>query len=102
MNVGGLPSNTEIRKPVHKKILYAKFSVELSGERRKQFDDDIGRMIVTNEISSVSVNVKKGEQVKSIFVLQVELKKKNVQRKKYCAYIETVRTASIDCAEICG
>lgn len=76
MSVHGLPSSTEIRKPVHKKLLYAKFPAELSGERRKQFDDDIGRIIVTNEISPVSVNIKEGEQVKSIFVLQVELKKK--------------------------
>ena len=51
-------------------------SFQLSGERRKQFDDDIGRIIVTNEISPISVNIKEGEQVKSIFVLQVELKNK--------------------------
>lgn len=76
MSVHGLPSSTEIRKPVHKKLLYAKFPTELSGERRKQFDDDIGRIIVTNEISPISVNIKEGEQVKSIFVLQVELKNK--------------------------
>lgn len=76
MSVRGLPSSTEIRKPIHKKILYAKFPTELSGERRRQFDDDIGRIIITNEISSVSVNIKEGEQVKSIFVLQVELKNK--------------------------
>ena len=76
MSVYGLPSSTEIRKPVHKKILYAKFPSELSGDRRKQFDEDIGRIIVTNEISPVSVNIKEGEQVKSIFVLQIELKNK--------------------------
>lgn len=76
MGVHGLPNSTEIRKPVHKKLLYAKFPTELSGERRKQFDEDIGRIIVTNEISPVSVNIKEGEQVKSIFVLQVELKNK--------------------------
>lgn len=76
MSVCGLPSSTEIRKPVDKKLLYAKFPTEMSGERRKQFDDDIGRIIVTNEISPVSVNIKEGEQVKSIFVLQVELKNK--------------------------
>lgn len=77
MSMFGLPSSTEIRKPVHKKVLYAKFPTELSGERRKQFDEDIGRIIITNEISPVSVNIKEGEQVKSIFVLQVELKKKD-------------------------
>lgn len=47
----GLTNSTEIRKPIHKKLLYAKFPAELSIERRKQFDDDIGRIIVTNEIS---------------------------------------------------
>ena len=76
MSMFGLPSSTEIRKPVHKKVLYAKFPTELSGERRKQFDEDVGRIIITNEISPVSVNIKEGELVKSIFVLQVELKKK--------------------------
>lgn len=70
MSVHGLPSSTEIKKLVHKKLLYAKFPKELCGERRKQFDDDIGRIVVTNEISPVSVNIKEGEQVKSIFVLQ--------------------------------
>ncbi len=77
MSVHGLPGSTEIRKPVHKKLLYAKFPTELSGERRKQFDDDIGRIVVTNEISPVSVNIKEGERVKSIFVLQIELKNKS-------------------------
>ena len=76
MSVHGLPSSTQIRKPVHKKLLYTKFPVELSGDKRKQFDEDIGRIIITNEISPVSVNVKEGEKVKSIFVLQVELKNK--------------------------
>ena len=76
MSVYGLPSSAEIRKPVHKKMLYAKFPSELSGDRRKQFDEDIGRIIITNEISPVSVNIKEGEQVKAIFVLQIELKNK--------------------------
>ncbi len=75
MSVNGLPSSTEIRKPVHKKLLYTKFPAELSGDKRKQFDD-IGRIVITNEISPVSVNIKEGEQVKSIFVMQVELKNK--------------------------
>ena len=77
MSVHGLPSSTQIRKPVHKKILYAKFPTELSGDKRKQFDEDIGRIMITNEISPVSVNIKEGEQVKSIFVLQIELKNKS-------------------------
>ena len=48
MSVHGLPSSTQIRKPVHKKLLYTKFPVELSGDKRKQFDEDIGRIVITN------------------------------------------------------
>ena len=72
MSVRGLPSSTEIRKPVHKKLLFAKFSAELCGERKKQFDEDIGRIIVTNEISPVSVNIKEGKKVKAIFMMTAE------------------------------
>ena len=77
----GLPGSTEIRKPIHKKVLYAKFPVELGGEKRKKFDNDISRIIVTNEISPVSVNIKEGEQIKTIFVLQVEIKNKEYDEK---------------------
>ncbi|MCM1161886.1 MAG: DUF4391 domain-containing protein [Roseburia sp.] len=71
-----LPKSTEIRKYVHKKIIYNKFAAELSGRKKSNFDADISRVLITNEISPVSVNIKEGQQVKSIFVLQVELKKK--------------------------
>ena len=81
MSIHGLPSNTQIRKPIHKKLLYAKFSTELSSEKRKQFDEDIGRIIITNEISPVSVNIKEGKQIKSIFIVQIELKNKTYNEK---------------------
>ena len=70
----GLPGSTEIRKPVHKKLLYQKFPNELSGEKKERFDADISRIIITNEISEASVNIKSTEKIKSIFVVQVELK----------------------------
>ena len=72
-----LPKSTEIRKQITKKLIYQKFSAELSGEKRKVFDDDISRIVITNEISPVSVNIKEGESVKSIFLVQIELKNKN-------------------------
>ena len=72
----GLPGSTEIRKPVHKKLLYQRFPDELSGEKKERFDADISRIIVTNEISEASVNIKPTEKIKSIFVVQVELKTK--------------------------
>lgn len=73
----GLPGSTEIRKPVHKKLLYQKFPDELSGEKKERFDADISRIIITNEISEASVNIKSTEKIKSIFVVLVELKNKD-------------------------
>ena len=70
----GLPGSTEIRKPVHKKLLYQRFPDELSGEKKERFDADISRIVITNEISEVSVNIRPTEKIKSIFVVQVELK----------------------------
>ena len=76
MKVFGLPGSTEIRKPVHKKLLYQRFPDELSGKKKERFDADISRIIITNEISEASVNIKPTEKIKSIFVVQVELKTK--------------------------
>ena len=73
----GLPSSTEIRKPVYKKLLYQKFPNELSGEKKERFDCDISRIIITNEISETSVNIRSTEKIQSIFVVQVELKTKD-------------------------
>ena len=71
-----LPKSTEIRKPIHKKILYERFPTELSGDKKFRFDDDISRIIITNEISVNSVNIRATEEISSIFVIQIELKTK--------------------------
>lgn len=73
----GLPMSTEIRKPVPKTVIYEKFSTELSGNRKKNFENDVSRILVVNEISSVSVNIREGEEVKSIFAVLVELKNRD-------------------------
>lgn len=73
----GLPASTEIRKPVPKTVIYEKFAAELSGKRKKNFENDVSRILVVNEISSVSVNIREGEEVKSIFAVLVELKNRD-------------------------
>lgn len=73
----GLPATTEIRKPVPKTVIFEKFATELSGARKKSFDNDISRIFVINEISSVSVNIREGEETKAIFMVLVELKNKD-------------------------
>ena len=48
-----LPKSTEIRKPIHKKLIYQKFATELSGDKKDKFDADISRIIITNEVPGV-------------------------------------------------
>lgn len=70
----GLPTSTEIKKLIPKKKVYEHFGADMSAERRKKFDADIARMTLTNEISTVSINLPAGENVQSFFVLYVQLK----------------------------
>ena len=73
----GLPASTEIHTLITKKKVYEQFSAEMSPERRKKFDADVARMVLTNEISSVSTTLAAGENVQSFFVLHVMLKSKS-------------------------
>ena len=73
----GLPVSTEIRKPVPKTVIYEKFAAELTGTRKKSFENDISRILVVNEISSASVNICEGDDVKAIFTVLIELKSKD-------------------------
>ncbi|MBR1773875.1 MAG: hypothetical protein IJ749_08230, partial [Eubacterium sp.] len=43
-----------IRKPIHKKLIYQKFSSELSGDKKSRFDEDISRITITNEILNIT------------------------------------------------
>lgn len=72
-----LPKSTEIRKPIHKKLIYQKFATELSGDKKDKFDADISRIVITNEISEASVNIRATDKVSSMFVVQIELKTKS-------------------------
>lgn len=72
-----LPQSTEIRRQISKKLIFTKFQAELKGERKTQFDHDISKIVILNEISPASINIPEGDQVKSIFVIQVVLKDKN-------------------------
>lgn len=76
-----LPKALDIRKPLHKKLIYEKFASELSGNKRDRFDADISRIVITNEISEESVRIKATEKIPAIFVVQVELKRKEYDDK---------------------
>ena len=76
-----LPKTSEIRKPLHKKLIYEKYTAELAGNKKDKFDADISRMIITNEISEASVNIKATETISAIFVIQIELKRREYDDK---------------------
>lgn len=76
-----LPKTSEIRKPLHKKLIYEKYASELSGNKKERFDADISRIVITNEISEASVRIKATEKISAIFVVQVELKRKEYDDK---------------------
>lgn len=99
----GLPTSTEIRKIITKKKVYEQFGAEMSAERRKKFDADIARMVLTNEVSPLSVNLPAGETVQSLFVLQVFLKAKSFdpQNIAYLAKLFGQRLVLVLEAEAC-
>ncbi len=76
----GLPVRTEIRKPISKEIIYKSFP-EMRGDKRKNFEADISRVIITNELSQNTLNISKGEKINKIFVIQLQLKKTNYSKK---------------------
>lgn len=76
----GLPASTEIRKVITKKKVFEHFGADMSTDRRKSFDADIGRITLVNEVSPVSVNIAAGEDVQSFFVILIALRKKDYDK----------------------
>lgn len=74
-----LPKSTEIRKNIFKKTIYDTFPDELSGKKKGNFDKEISKITITNEISEQSVNIPKAEDITAIFVVKIDLKKKEYQ-----------------------
>lgn len=75
----GLPKATELSKQLPKNAIYAKF--QMNTAERAKIDADISRITIVNEVSSAKINIADGEQVKSFFVLQVALKRKDFEDK---------------------
>lgn len=70
-----LPQSTEINKALPKTVLYEKF--ELKPSQQKAFDADVSRMVITNVLSSHTLPaVAEGESVKTIYVVTVQLKRR--------------------------
>lgn len=74
----GLPESTEVRQFISKAAIYRKF--ELNNSQQTSFDEDIKKITIVNEISSQTVKLS-GNDENSFFVLEVQLKNKNYDKK---------------------
>ena len=76
----GLPPSTELNKPLPKTAFFAKFG--LTAQQRERFDADISRMTLVNMVSPHTVPaLAEGSEVKSFYVLSVQLKRKDYDPK---------------------
>lgn len=75
----GLPKSTEMSKQLPKKAVYAKFQMNTAA--KDKMDADISRIVIVNEIMPGKINIPAGNEVSSIFVLLVTLKKKEFDEK---------------------
>ena len=76
----GLPQSTEIKKQLPKKAIYAKFNMPTS--QREHFDADIARLDIVGMVSSQTVPaLAEGEGVKEIYILAIQLKRKEYDAK---------------------
>ena len=76
----GLPHTTEVRKPLPKKAIYAKF--ELKPAQRDGFDADVSRIDIVAVVSPTTVPaIAAGEDIKEFYVLAVQLKRKDYDEK---------------------
>ena len=70
----GLSKSTEITKQLPKKAIYTKFNMNTAA--KDKFDSEISKIVIVNEISPATTTLEKGNEVSSLFVLLVSLKKK--------------------------
>ena len=76
----GLPQSTEIKKQLPKKAIFAKF--DLKPSQRESFDADISRIDVVAVVSPATIPaIAKSENILGIYVLAVQLKRKNYDAK---------------------
>ena len=73
-----LGESTKIKKIIPKKIIFGKFKKDLNPNRRNSFNDEISRVTLTNEISSHSLNIEEGKEIKNVFVIKLDAKKEKI------------------------
>lgn len=63
-----------MKKQIPKSVIYKKYSMD--SKAKEKFDADISRIYIVNEVSEHTMNIKKGQEIESFFVIRILLKKK--------------------------
>ena len=82
----GLPENSNVGKQLPKTAIYAKFAMNTS--EREKFDADISRIAIANMVDKR--HLAEGKDVKSIYVLTVQLKRKEYDPKNIVALAKLI------------
>ena len=67
----GLPESTKVNKILYKNKLFEYMKLKTS--EKEKFNKDIKKIRICNEISSRTINIPEGNEVKSFFFIEVEL-----------------------------
>lgn len=76
---GLFPKKTEVNKIMPKEAFYKKLT--LSNEVKSSFVSDIKKIVWTNKFSKDTLNVEMGKEVSEILVLEIEVKKQDINYK---------------------
>lgn len=82
----GLPENSVVGKQLPKTAIYAKFAMNTA--ERERFDADISRIAIANVVDTR--HLADGKVVKSIYVLTVQLKRKEYDPKNIVALAKLI------------
>jgi hypothetical protein len=75
----GLPKSTELSRPLPKKAIFEKF--KLGAADKQRFDADIKKLAIVGEVSTATTIIAAGEVVKSFYVVLVNLRCANCEKK---------------------
>lgn len=63
-----------MKKQIPKSAIYKKYGMDTKA--KEKFDADISRIYIVNEVSEHTMNIEKGQEIESFFVVQILLKNK--------------------------
>lgn len=75
----GLPKNTGCNRQLAKSKIFQAF--KLNTAQKEKFDADIKRLAIVNEVSTATMNIEAGNQVKSFFVVFISLRQEAYDEK---------------------